>query len=173
MDDETAYMELVRCNAQTELTALERGLHALNRGKDVKAYAESVGRARQSVSNEVLAARVAQAVPHVGRDLSNYFRHLTEIHAAPKWLWSALVERLVSSGRCRSWSGAGVRPVVGSWHGQHAPPPGMPPRGHHSCLLAAGECTAATPAASSVRGRPGRIGCCGAALKPAESHPRW
>jgi ParB/RepB/Spo0J family partition protein len=96
MDDEAAYMELVRSNAQSELTALERGLHALHSGMDVKAYAESVGRKQQSVSNEVLAARVREAVPHVGYELSGYFRHLTEIHAAPRWLWPALVENLVS-----------------------------------------------------------------------------
>jgi ParB/RepB/Spo0J family partition protein len=96
MDDATAYMELVKSNAQGELTALERGLHALHSGMDVKAYAESVGRARKTVSDEVLAARVAEAVAHVRHDLSGYFRHLTEIHPAPRWLWSALVEKLVA-----------------------------------------------------------------------------
>ena len=97
MDHETAYMELVRSNAQNELTALERGIHALNSGMDVKAYAESVGRVRRTVHDEVLAARVVDAVAHMRHDLSDYFRHLTEIHAAPRWLWSALVEKLVSS----------------------------------------------------------------------------
>jgi hypothetical protein len=53
------------------MLALERGLHALNSGMDVKAYAESVGRARTSVQNEVAAARVANAVTHVGHDLSD------------------------------------------------------------------------------------------------------
>ncbi len=32
MDDDTAYMELVRWNAQSDLTPLERGMHALNNG---------------------------------------------------------------------------------------------------------------------------------------------
>lgn len=98
MDDDTAYMELVRSNAQGELTALERGMHALHSGLTGKAYAAAVGRAQQSVSNEILAARVADAVPHVGYDLSDYFRHLTEIHAAPSWLWPALVTALVKDG---------------------------------------------------------------------------
>jgi hypothetical protein len=44
-------MELVRSNAQFELTALERGLHAVHSGLGVKAYAESVGRARTSVQD--------------------------------------------------------------------------------------------------------------------------
>jgi hypothetical protein len=66
LDDATAYMMLVTCNTQGELTALERGIHALNSGMHVKAYAASVGRKQQTVSNEVLAARVAHAVPDIG-----------------------------------------------------------------------------------------------------------
>jgi hypothetical protein len=89
-------MELVRANAQSELTALERGMHALHSGMEVKAYAESIGRARTSVSSEVLAARVADAVTHVGHDLSSHFKALVEIHAAPRWLWPALVEKMVA-----------------------------------------------------------------------------
>jgi hypothetical protein len=42
-------MLLLTSNAQSELTALERGMHALNSGMDIKAYAESVGRKRESV----------------------------------------------------------------------------------------------------------------------------
>jgi hypothetical protein len=87
----SAYMELVRSNAQGELTELERGMHALHSGMDVKAYAESIGRARKTVSNEVLAAKVADAVADMGHDLSDHFRSLTEPHAAPDWLWPKLV----------------------------------------------------------------------------------
>jgi hypothetical protein len=65
MDDATAYMELVRANAQSELTARERGMHALHSGMDVKAYAESVVRARTTVQDEVKAARVADAVTDI------------------------------------------------------------------------------------------------------------
>lgn len=88
-------MELVRSNSQSELTPLERGMHALHSGMDVRGYAESVGRAKSSVSNEMLAARVAVSCPHVGTELSTYFRHLTEIHVAPAWLWPALVAVLI------------------------------------------------------------------------------
>jgi len=64
--DGTAYMMLATCNAQGELSALERGTHALNSGMDVKAYAASVGRARTTVHDEVYAAEVARAVPQCG-----------------------------------------------------------------------------------------------------------
>jgi ParB family chromosome partitioning protein len=97
MDDATAYMALVLNNAQGELTALERGMHALHSGMDVKAYADGVGRARKSVSNEVLAARVADAVADVGHGLSAHFSQLIEIHAAPKWLWAALVSHMIGN----------------------------------------------------------------------------
>jgi hypothetical protein len=60
---------------------------------DVKAYAESVGRARGTVRDEVYAAEVAEAVSHVRHDLSDQFRTLVEIHAATPWLWSALVKQ--------------------------------------------------------------------------------
>ena len=39
-------MMLATCNTQGELTALERGVHALHSGMDVKAYAASVGMSR-------------------------------------------------------------------------------------------------------------------------------
>ena len=59
MYDATAYMELVWSNAQSELTALERGLHS---GMDVKAYAASACRDRVKVQREVMAAKVSEAV---------------------------------------------------------------------------------------------------------------
>src|SRR4051794_39721092 len=96
MDDAAAYMELVMSNAQSELTALERGLHALHSGKDVKAYAESVGRAQRTVYNETQAAKVFQAVADIGNDLTKVFSQLVEVHVAPRWLWPALAEKLVA-----------------------------------------------------------------------------
>lgn len=101
-------MELVRSNAQSELTALERGFHALNSGTDVKAYAESVGRPRTTVSSEVLAAKVAASVTHMGHNLSSQFKALVEIHAAPVWLWHALVSSLVEHG----WTVEATRKAV-------------------------------------------------------------
>ena len=97
MDDAAAYMELVRSNAQSELTALERGLHALHSGLDAKSYAAGVGRAHTTVHNEVKAARVASATvdTDVGIGHAKLFSQLVEIHAAPRWLWPALVDRLI------------------------------------------------------------------------------
>src|SRR3712207_6820040 len=109
MDDETAYMELVKSNAQGELTALERGLHALHSGKDVRSYAAGAGRVDRTVYNEVLAARVADAVADIGDDPSRLFSRLVEVHAAPSWLWPALVRVCVVSrdGRRDGLYGAG------------------------------------------------------------------
>src|SRR6516165_12272767 len=100
LDDDAAYMLLLTSNNQGELTALERGLHALRSvvdgaKLDVKAYAAKAGRARQTVQNEVMAARVANAVPHVGHELVDRYKALVKIHAAPQWLWPALVEAMV------------------------------------------------------------------------------
>ena len=89
-------MELVKSNAQGELTALERGLHALHSGKDVRSYAAGAGRVDRTVYNEVLAARVADAVADIGDDPSRLFSRLVEVHAAPSWLWPALVQKLVT-----------------------------------------------------------------------------
>lgn len=91
-------MALVLANTQGELSALERGTHALHSGMDVKAYAEAVGRARSTVHREVYAADVAQAVPISGNDLNRYVTQLAELHAAPSWLWPALAAELMARG---------------------------------------------------------------------------
>jgi len=44
------------------------------------------------------AAEVAAACPHVGTGLTESWRHLAEIHPAPRWLWPALVKRLLADG---------------------------------------------------------------------------
>ena len=92
-----------RATRKGELTALERGLHALNRPKDattgkqldLKAYATKIGRAQQSLDMEVQAAKVKTAVLHVQYDLSGYWRQLREIHAARSWLWPLLVSAML------------------------------------------------------------------------------
>jgi hypothetical protein len=92
MSDEDAYMALALCNAQGELHPLERGRHALGSGMDGKAYAANVGRPQPSVAREISAATVAEAVTDIGYGvLLAHFSHLVEIHAAPAWLWPALV----------------------------------------------------------------------------------
>jgi hypothetical protein len=71
-------------------------------GMDVKAYAENAGRAKeqQTVYREVWAAEVASAVNNVvNGDLSGHYIKLVEIHAAPAWLWPALVAAMLPSTR--------------------------------------------------------------------------
>lgn len=119
MDDAAAFMELARSNTHGELTALERGRHALGSGMDGKSYAASVGRPQQTVAREVCAARVAQSVPIDGcGDLSPFTTHLSEIHGAPSWLWPALVARLVAEG----WTVEVTRKNVKRLTGIEAPP---------------------------------------------------
>jgi hypothetical protein len=43
MSDDEAYMALVTSNAQSELSALERGLHALHSGMGMREYARETG----------------------------------------------------------------------------------------------------------------------------------
>lgn len=98
MDDAAAYMELVRANAQGELTALERGMHALHSGMTERAYADQVGRSKSTVHEEMAAAKVADACPDIRAELSRHWQCLVAIHAAPGWLWSALVSKMVADG---------------------------------------------------------------------------
>lgn len=87
-------MALALFNAQSELSPIERGMHALHSGMDVKAYAASVGRVRTTVQDEVKAARVAEAVTDIRHDEKPRFAQLVEIHAAPRWIWPSLVAAL-------------------------------------------------------------------------------
>jgi hypothetical protein len=88
MPDDEAFMALVLCNTHGELTPLERGMHALKSGMSVRDYAAKVGRAKGTVDHEMRAAKVASGCPDIGT-LGSY--QLSEIHAAPSWLWPALV----------------------------------------------------------------------------------
>ncbi len=117
MDDDTPYMELVRANAQGELSALERGIHALGatekgkHGKSVNAYATQVGRAEATVRLEVRAAEVANS--HTCENfaiLIERHRHLAEIYPAPRWLWPALLEKLVAGPRITTKTNSSARP---------------------------------------------------------------
>jgi len=98
MTDDEAYMQLVLANTQGELSAVERGIHALNSGKSIKDYAESVGREKErvKVQREVMAARVAMAVFNIEHDKIPHHA-LIEIHAAKPWLWPALVSHVIHS----------------------------------------------------------------------------
>jgi hypothetical protein len=44
-----------------------------------------------------VAAEVASAVSDIRHELSSHFAKLVEIHAAPQWLWLALVRALLGA----------------------------------------------------------------------------
>lgn len=73
-------------------------MHALHSGMTERAYAANVGRAKTTVHREMAAATVIEAWSDVGPNASDYFSQLVEIHAAPKWLWPALVAKMVAEG---------------------------------------------------------------------------
>jgi ParB family chromosome partitioning protein len=105
MDDETAFMELILSNEQSELSPLERGMHALGatekgkHGRSIAAYAEKVGRKEPSVNSEIRAARVASSQTSVNfAELLRKCSLLVEIHAAPQACWPALVDQMMKHG---------------------------------------------------------------------------
>lgn len=74
-------------------------MHALHSGLDGKAYAEGMGRPQQSIAREMCAARVASVVPDIGYGkMVDRFSQLVEAHAAPSWLWPALVKAMLAKG---------------------------------------------------------------------------
>lgn len=97
MSDEDAYMALALNNAQGELHPLEVGLHALRSGKEPKAYADLVGQPRTSIQTRISSARVA-AETDIGLSGKDRWSQLAEIHAAPRWLWHALVAAMLDQG---------------------------------------------------------------------------
>ena len=93
MTDDQAYMELVLCNTQSELHPLEEGKHAAESGLDLKAYAEKAGKKYDALHQRIRAWRVLH-VSNVSHEvIRDSWRNLAEIHAAPQWLWSALVQQ--------------------------------------------------------------------------------
>lgn len=118
MSDEDAFMALVLENTQSELHPLEEGKHAAASGMDLKAYAEKVGKARTTLSDKVKAFRVL-SVTHVRHaDIRDRWRCLAEIHAAPSWLWRALVDELVAA----EWTVERTRKEAGRVSAVEAPP---------------------------------------------------
>jgi hypothetical protein len=77
-------------------------MHALKakteQGIDIKAYAAKVGRKQTSVFEETYAAEVMLGVSDTRNGASDRYSQLVAIHAAPSWLWPALVEAMVQGG---------------------------------------------------------------------------
>jgi hypothetical protein len=96
-------MQLVLSNAQGELSALERGMHALvaveKAGITLKRYASLSKRAEATVYKEANAADVAKTAQELDERLdvinSLTYHHLRVIHNVPKHCWLALVRRAI------------------------------------------------------------------------------
>jgi protein gp37 len=81
---------------------------------ELKAYAAAAGKERTLLNRKVMAWRVLN-VCHVTHDqIADDWRNLAELHAAPQWLWAALVKKMdaefwtVSTtrdkvGKCKEW----------------------------------------------------------------------
>jgi hypothetical protein len=67
LSDADAYMQLVLCNTQSELHALEEGKHAAESGMDLRAYAEASGKGYDNLKIKARAYRV-MSVGHVSPD---------------------------------------------------------------------------------------------------------
>jgi protein gp37 len=120
MSDADAYMALVLNNAQGELSPLEIGLHQLGSGMTIRDYASKIGMNEDTLAVRVHAGKIVRHVsdswssafdgtPEAqmealdglhGEFGNDHFRHLAEIHAAPEWVWVALVEAL----KANEWS---------------------------------------------------------------------
>jgi len=98
MTDEQAYMELVLCNTQSELHPLEEGKHAAESGMDLKAYAEMAGKKYTTLYDKVKAFRVLAVTDIRNEDARDNWSQLATIHAAPNWLWTALVQKMIADG---------------------------------------------------------------------------
>jgi len=120
MTDDEAYMELALSNSQSQLSNLEKGLHALRyaeKGKvgagagnkgGVSEYAKQVNIARGTLDGYINAAEVFENIRICGDlenirtcgDLMDKTRYLSEIHAAPKEAWAAMVNYLLTEENC-------------------------------------------------------------------------
>ena len=91
----------------------EEGKHAAESGMDLKAYAEMVGKKRTTLQDKMYAYEVMRSVPDVRhKDLCDNWSQLTVIHAAPSWLWYALVQQMIED----SWTVAATREKVASFY---------------------------------------------------------
>jgi ParB-like chromosome segregation protein Spo0J len=108
VSDEKALILLVLSNAQSELSPLEIGIHALKaiglgehgRGKEggLSEYAQQIGKSQQYVSQVRQAAEVLKAVKTTSQLVVLLYKsqHLAAIHKAPEDTWALLVEHLLS-----------------------------------------------------------------------------
>lgn len=98
---------------------IEEGKHAAQSGMDLKSYAERAGKKYTTLYDKAKAYRVL-TVTHVRNDQArDSWRNLAEIHAAPKWLWRAMVETMLHN----SWTVAVTREPTVPHPADSQPPP--------------------------------------------------
>jgi len=127
MDDETAFLELVRSNNQSELTNLERGIHHNRSGIGSTEYAKAVGVTAAQVTYDGGAAEVYEAVlsqlkPEEAKALRtgrNQHLYTIKTAAVPEWLWVDLVRRMLDE----SWNVGTTKDHAGRFKDVPDPPP--------------------------------------------------
>jgi hypothetical protein len=117
------------------------GFSTWKSGLDLKAYAEQAGKVYTTLSTKVKAWRVLSVTDVSNDDLRDRWYQLAEIHAAPSWLWAALVQAMVADG-------------VGVRHEARVP--------RHRCRLPNALRSAPAPAGAACGSHETRPGCrCG------------
>lgn len=120
LSDEEAFMQLVLSNAQSELSPLEIGVHALRYvtlgvngwagGRGLTEYADRLGKNKGYISHLRQAAEVFDVVVELSQrnSLIDKAQHLSFIHASPSDSWPLLVQHLISD----EWSVDDTKKVV-------------------------------------------------------------
>lgn len=111
MSDEDAFMQLVLSNAQSELSPIEIGVHALEavemgvggRGRKggLGEYARQIGKDKGYVSELKSAAEVLVVIKQTVGSSQQFLdkaKHLSAIHKADSSLWPLLVESMLGKG---------------------------------------------------------------------------
>jgi hypothetical protein len=104
MDDEHAFLELVKSNNQSELTNLERGTHFRRSGMSLRAYSSKLTLSHHQIAHDAAAAEFFEAVStqvdNATREAllkNNRNAHMYEATTAARWLWPAMARRMVGA----------------------------------------------------------------------------
>lgn len=120
MSDEDAFMQLVLSNAQSELSPLEIGIHALEyvkpgknqwTGGGISEYARQIGKDESYIRQLRHAAEVLSSISKASEltpKLRDKAQHLFHVHAAPPDTWLLLVEAMLEG----EWSKDDTRKIA-------------------------------------------------------------
>ena len=121
LDDVETNLRLLSSNQQEGNDPLDIGLNALDttsKGKhesdlSLSAYALKLGKSNGFITQVTQAATVYREIftQVKNSDFEGRYKHLYEIHAAPHWLWVALVKQMIESG----WTVQVTRDKVGAF----------------------------------------------------------